>query len=117
MPNLTKAEKKAAAAEKKDQRQAAEKKAKKLQMTEILGGAGIGAAEALLEKNGVTFLSEGFGPVKGSWLKLGVGGYLAFKSKKPKVREVGSAAAVIGAYQTSKELVADFSLDGIFGGG
>jgi len=98
--------------EEKSARQAAKKRAERMQMQEIGAGAIIGAAEGLAKKQGVTFVSDGFGPLKFSWIQAGVGYYLA-KKKTGKMREFGSALAVIGAYKATHELAENFDLSAL----
>ncbi len=101
--------------EEKAARQSAKKRARKMQMQELAAGAIIGAAEGLAEKNGVTFVTEGLGPVKFSYIQAGAGFFLATK-RSGKLREVGSAMAVIGLYKIGKDVAAGFDFGNILGG-
>lgn len=101
--------------EEKAARQNAKKRAKKMQMTELAAGAIIGAAEGLAEKNGVTFVTEGLGPVKFSYIQAAGGFYLATK-RTGKIREFGSAMGVIGLYKIGRDVAAGFDFGNILGG-
>ncbi len=101
--------------EEKAARASAKKRAMKMQMTELAAGAIIGAAEGLAEKNGVTIVTQGLGPVKFSYLQAAGGLFLATR-KSGKLREAGSAMAVIGLYKIGKDVAEGFDFGNILGG-
>jgi len=100
--------------EEKAARQTAKKKAERMQMQELMAGAAIGFAEGYAEKAGMTFVTDGFGPVKFSYIQAGLGFYLA-KKRTGKLREAGSAMAVIGLWKVGNDLGKGFDLGGLLG--
>jgi len=111
---LTKAEKQVERMEARDARSRAKKRAEKMQLTEFASGAGIGALEGFAESAGLTFVTEGVGPIKFSYIQTGLGMYLAYKGKGT-AREIGSAMGTIGLYKVAKDLTQGFSLGGLLG--
>jgi len=101
--------------EEKAARQSAKKRAEKMQLQEFIAGFAMGAAEGFAEKQGMSLVTDGIGPLKFSYVQAGLGYYLATK-KSGKLREAGSAAAVIGLYKIGKDIGTNFELGGFLGG-
>ncbi len=114
MAALTKTEKKLEQLEAKDERERAEKKALSLQLHGFMYAGGIGFAEGLAEKQGWTWVSEGWGGVGVELIQGGVGLYLARK-KKGKAAEFGQTLATIGIYKFGRNAGNSFELGGLFG--
>lgn len=95
--SMTKAERELEAKETADERRRARERARKLQVKELLAGLGVGLAIGAVKARAPSLIT-GFGPggrVKLDYVLAGAGGYLAFKGKNG-MREIGSAAAVVG---------------------
>lgn len=114
MPAMTKAEKDLEKSQNRDARKRAEEKAKKLQVAEFTAAFAVGAVEGFAETMGLTFLTEGFGPLKLEYIQAGAGLYLAFQ-KKGDMREVGSAMANIGLYKMGRGIGTGLDLSGFLG--
>lgn len=101
----------------KTAKQTALAKAKKLQLTQLGVSAVVGFAEGYAESASISFVTEGFGPLKFEHMQA-IGGYwLAMrKGGSPMSREAGSSLANIGLYKIGKGLGGGFSLGGLFGG-